>query len=365
MKRFFLSFLVIFLLIVRFYFYLTATKPFKEGDIIRITARVTSEPVRFDTKQYLKLEGLKIYLPLYPEVSYGDNIVVEGVVNEDKLASPKLISNKENQNLGYKVREKIITNYSKALPKPHSSLISGMVLGSKSAIPQDFWEKLKLSGTAHVVVASGMNVSLVANFLIAFLVIFWKRGTALVFTILGIWLYAFFTGFDAPIIRAGVMGTVAFLAQYLGRQSEAIRAVFISAFIMLIVSPAFLWDLGFLLSFFATLSLILFEHRIEKVILRVKFLKGSDPVSKTIVSDLATSLSAQVGVAPILYFYFGQFNVFSPLINVLILWTVVPITIIGMTSGVVGLLYEPLGRSIIYLIYPLTSWFTFIVTVFS
>lgn len=371
------TFLVIlFLLGLRFYFFLTIPKPFMEGDTIRISARLGSEAVRYETKQYLKLEGLKVYLPLYPEVNYGDYVVIEGVVRGDSLVDPKLVSTKENKSLGYKTRQILIDNYKKALPKPHSSLIAGMVLGSRSDIQRDFWERLKSSGTAHVVVASGMNVSLVANFLIAFLTLFWRRGKALMFTILGIWLYAFLTGFDAPIIRAGVMGTIAFLAQYLGRVSEAIRALFISAFLMLIVSPGYLWDLGFLLSFFATLSLVLFEPRIRNLISRVRPLRAwrrsepeaflwLDPIRKTVVNDLSTSLAAQVGVGPILYYYFGQVNLLSPLINMLILWTVVPITIIGMVGGVAGLLFEPLGRAILYLVYPLTSWFILIVSLFS
>lgn len=349
----------------RLYYFLTIPRPFKEGDVIRITAGVTNEPLRYETKQYLKLEGLKIYLPLYPEINYGDKITVTGKVEKDKLGSPKLVSIRENDNFGLVVRQKIIDNYKKALPKPHSSLVSGMVLGSKSNIPQEFWSNLKSTGTAHVVVASGMNISLVANFLIAFLTLFWKRRKALIITIIGIWIYAFITGFDAPIIRASVMGTIAFLAQYLGRNSEAIRALLISALIMLIINPGFFWDLGFLLSFFATLSLVLFEPRVKKIVSRIRSLQGSDPVTKTIVNDLSTSLSAQIGVAPLLYYYFGQFNILSPLINVLILWTVVPITIIGMIGGVVGLIFEPLGRLVIYLVYPLTSWFIWIVTIFG
>ncbi|MBU0768403.1 MAG: ComEC/Rec2 family competence protein, partial [Proteobacteria bacterium] len=67
------------------------------------------------------------------------------------------------RNFGY--FEKLLEFYKNAFPSPHSSLVAGVVIGSKEGISGNFWESLKNSGTLHVVVASGMNVTLVAGFL--------------------------------------------------------------------------------------------------------------------------------------------------------------------------------------------------------
>ncbi len=350
-----LIFLVL-ILGIRFYLYIYSPSTFKNGDIIRISSKVYSEPIRYETAQYLKLEGLKIYLPLYPEISYGDRIVVEGKVNQDKLEKPKLIKVSESDGYIYKFRKKLLNFYNTSLPTPHSALIAGMVIGSKSGIPNDFWEALKKSGTAHVVVASGMNIALIAGFLLSFFTLFFKRGKALLLTLIGIWMYAVLSGFDAPIVRAALMGSIGFSAQEFGRISQTIRTLVITGLIMILVKPEWAIDVGFLLSFFATLSIVLFQKKI------LKFLKS---VPSIVREDFATTLAAQIGVAPILYFAFGQLNIFSPIINIIILWTVPPITIIGMLGGVAGLAVPTLGRLILFLVYPLTSWFISTVTLFS
>jgi competence protein ComEC len=339
-------------IIVRFYFHFTSPKPYVDGDRIRITHWLTTEPARYEREQYFRLMGLKVYLPLYPEISYGDKIVIEGVVNGDKLKSAKLIKVEEPENPLYRFRNKLLTFYNTSIPAPHSGLISGMVIGSKSGLTESFWEKLKNSGTVHVVVASGMNITLVSGFLVNIFTIFFRRKLALVLAFAGIWTYALIAGFGAPIIRAAIMGSITFLSQESGRINIAVRSLIISGIVMLSVFPGWIVDIGFLLSFFATLSLILFQKRIQK------FFKL---VPSIIREDLSTTTAAQIGVFPILLFAFGQFNILSPFINALVLWTVPLITILGMVGGVAGLIIPGMGQVILFLAYPLTSWFIFVV----
>lgn len=340
------------IVIVRFYFHFASPKPYTEGDLIRIKHRLGVEPVRYEREQYFRLIGLKVYLPLYPAVSYGDKIVIEGIVNGDKLKSAKLIKIEEPENPLYRFRNKLLSYYNSTLPSPHSGLISGMVIGSKSGLTKDFWEKLKNSGTVHVVVASGMNITLVSGFLVSIITIFFKRKFALVLAFVGIWTYALIAGFDAPIIRAAIMGSITFLSQESGRINLAVRSLVISGLLMLLVFPGWIGDIGFLLSFFATLSLILFQKRIQR------FFKL---VPSVIREDLSTTIAAQIGVFPILVFAFGQFNILSPFINALVLWAVPLITILGIIGGITGLLIPGLGQLILFLAYPLTSWFIFVV----
>lgn len=201
-----------------------------------------------------------------------------------------------------------------------------------------------------------MNVSLVANFLIGFLILFLPRRRAIPIALVGIWTYALISGFDAPIVRASVMGSLTFLAVETGRISQSLRTLFITAVILLFIKPIWITDLGFWLSTIATTSIIIFSPKVNKIF---SFLP------KIIKEDWVTTLSAQIGVVPILYYYFGQFNVLSPFINVVVLWTIVPITIIGMIAGITGTIFEPLGKLLLYLCYPLTSWFLFVVNVFT
>jgi len=354
MKKDFL-FLVLFLLIILFRF-LNIQPKYNEGDKIRISSRVLSEPTKYDFSQLIKLYGLKVYLPIFPEINYGDEIIVEGTVNNKELIDPKLISYKKTENIFLGFRQKLLDFYNKNLPKNHFALISGIVLGSKQGIGKEFWDTLRNSGTAHVVVASGMNVTLVAGFLLSLFLVFLSRKKAVLFSLIGIWIYTFMAGMEAPLVRAAIMGTFAFGAMGLGRLNASWRALFISALVMLAIKPVWITDLGFILSFAATLGLMLFEARINK---RILF------IPSVFREGLSTSIAAQIFVAPIIFVTFGQFNILSPIINALVLWTIGPATVIGMIAGIVGVLIPFLGKVRLYLTYPLTSWFIFVVKIFN
>src|SRR5258706_9353430 len=318
--------LLIFLIVFRYF----TTRPiYNNGDKIRITQTVYTDPVIYPTSQYINLSGLKVYLPLFPEVSYGQKVVVEGVVEKGKLNNPKLINIYENHNFAVSFRNKIVELYLETLPQPMGGLLSGIVIGSKGALTQDFYNQTKLTGVAHVVVASGTNITFVVAFLMGILTLIMPRKKAIAFIILGIILYLFISGFQAPLIRAAIMSSFIFLGQTTGRVVLTWRIFFITGFGMLIYRPDWILDIGFILSFVSTASLMLFENRIRNYLKKVP---------EVIKEGLSTSLAAQIGVAPILFVTFGQFNILSPIINALVLWTVPYLMILGSIGGVVGLI---------------------------
>ena len=314
------------LIVFRFF----TTRPhYLDGQKIKISAKVFQEPIKYAGSQQIFLAGLKFYLPAFPEISYGDQITVIGVVQKGKLQNAHLIKIEESKKFLYQFRKALISFYQSVLPEPHSALVGGVTLGSKAFIPYQFWSELRKTGTAHVVVASGMNVTLLTSFLINFWALFLKRKTGLFIALAGIWIYAFLSGFEAPLVRAALMGSITFTAQEFGRLTSAAKALAASALAMLIYNPLWLIDLGFILSFVATASLLLFQKPIEQ-----KFRFWPKPLN-FLKGGLTTSLAAQIGVAPILFVTFGQFNILSPVANMLILWTIPLIMIIAGIGGVV------------------------------
>ena len=335
------TWLVLISLILIIIFRYFSTKPvYKNGDHVRITTTFLGG----------KIAGLSVFLPKYPEVSYGDKIVVDGTVENGKLVNVKIIQKAETKNIFYKFRQNLISFYQSTLPEPYAGLVGGIVLGAKGGLTSDFWEKVKNTGVAHVVVASGMNVTFVASFLMGVVTLFLPRKKAIPFVILGIVMYLFISGFDAPLIRAAIMGSVAFSAQELGRLVTAWRALIFSALVMLLINPNWITDIGFILSFVATGSLLLFERKIRERLSGVpEFLR----------EGLSTSLAAQIGVTPILFVTFGYFNILSPIINALVLWAVPLIMIFGAIGGILH------SKLILYLSYPFLWWFSSVVTLFS
>lgn len=353
MKFQYISFLFLFFLIfLRFY----STRPvFKNGDFVKITSKVYSEPIVYDRQQYLTLQGLKVYLPKIPEITYGDRVVITGTVNNKKLQDPK-IQKLETNSRGFllNLRLKLISFYKQSLPEPYSSLVAGIVIGSKN-MPESFWNRLKATGTAHVVVASGTNVTMTAGFLIGLLTLFLKRRVAIWITLVGILGYVTISGFDAPIVRAGIMGSILLFSQEKGRVVNSWRILIYSGVIMLLIKPQWISDLGFILSFVATIFLMLLQKKID-ISLKI--------IPALFREGLSTSLAAQVGVAPIIFVTFGQFNILSPLINALILWTIPYIMVMGAMGGITGLIVPLFGRLILFILFPLLWYFTKIISIF-
>lgn len=363
---FILTFVFIPIFLLRYY---TSQPNFSLGDSVKITTKISQEPYLNNDQQVLNISGIRVYTPRFPEYHYGDRLEVVGTVAAGatnlylkdpqikKLAEQGLLANKSF----FKIKNNIIALFEKTLPLPESALISGITLGTKEGITQEFFSSLKNSGTLHVVVASGMNVTLLSRMILDVFLIFFKRRFGIPMALAGIWLYVLLIGLDAPITRAAIMGSLAFIAQETGRVYLSWWGLFLAALAMLLFSPVWITDVGFLLSFAATASIIGFYSPIEKFIsVKVR----TNPNLNFLKKDFATSFSAQIGVTPILFVAFGQFAPWSPIVNGLVLWTVAPIMILGFLGGLLGLLAEPLGQVLILLAYPLAWFFTAIVSFF-
>lgn len=346
-------FILIFLVVFR---YFSARPIYQNGQKIRVTTPVTSEPIKYAFSQGLKIAGLTTYLPLLPEINYGDKIIIEGTVNGKKLDNPKLVGFSETKNVFSVFRKKLTDFYLETLPQPDGGLLSGVILGSKGSITKEFWEKVKKTGVAHVVVASGTNVTFVTSFLISMLSVFLPRKKMIPLAILGIIMYLFVSGFEAPLVRAAIMSGLTFLSQESGRVVTSWKVLTLTALSMLAIRPDWIGDIGFILSFVSTASLMLFEGRIRK---KLTFVPGF------LKEGFSTSLAAQIGVTPILFVTFGYFNILSPVINALVLWTVPYMMMIGALGGIVGLISPALGRLILYTVYPFTFWFSGVVNLFT
>jgi predicted membrane metal-binding protein len=141
---------------------------------------------------------------------------------------------------------------------------------------------------------------------------------------------------------------------------------------MILFDPSLSVSAGFLLSVFSTLGIILFGGvGARKVVPSV-----SDPLTgktgREVASffvafwdDFRTTLSAQAGTLPILFVFFGQYNVLSLIVNGLILFTIPPLMILGSLAAALGFVYRPLAGVILYLSLPLLVYIEFVVEQFA
>lgn len=356
-------------LLLRFFFYYEYLPAYHDGQHVRFEASLQEEPEAKSGTQRFKLEApgkLQAYVITrsFPQYNYGDRLVIDGIFTRREYKGhifwsiyfPKIQIAKKDENFvtqnAFQIKDKAQNIFSNALPPISSSLLLGIIFGGKHSMPEDFLDKLRTVGVLHVIAASGMNVSFVAGALLFTFGSFMKRQFALILGVVGIILYTFLTGFEPSIIRAAIMAIFAFSASFFGRQHIGVFALFAAGYLMVLWQPSYVFDVGFQLSFLATLGILVIKPLIS-------FKKN------VFTEDFGTTLAAQIGTLPILLGVFGKVGIVSLLANVLILWTVPFLMAFGSLSVALGLVFEPLGYLVVLLCLPFLFFFETVVSLFG
>lgn len=251
------------------------------------------------------------------------------------------------------IKERLSAKARSFLPSPHSELILGMTIGVDDlSMSPRFKNALKRTGTIHVVVVSGFNMSLVAGYALKIFGSPYKIGNLLL-TILSTLVYAAFTGFEPPVLRAWVMSSFMLVGKYSGRLLNTLRLLVVSYFVVLLINPGNFFSMSTYLSFLATLGLVVFADPIEK------FFEKLFKKKTAIFSDFSSSLAAQITVWPLISGVFGQVSLISLLVNALVLWMVPITTILGIPALILP------GGLIWLLCFPFCDFFVRVVNYFS
>jgi competence protein ComEC len=243
----------------------------------------------------------------------------------------------------------IEANFAIILPEPQAGLLSGIVLGSKQVLPDDFRQALINTSTIHIVVASGQNLTILSGLIIGLAPLF-GRKKAVMLSIGTNLFYAVLTGFQIPIIRAAFMNIFASLGMLVGREVRMLYALLASAIVMLIYEPIWLFSASFQLSFLATFAVMEYAPAIEN---RFKWMPD------ILRQDIVVSTSAFLFTLPVIFESFHRISVTGIVVNALVLWTTAIIMASGGVVAIVSLvsldLASPLalipGVFLTYLVY--------------
>ena len=345
---------------------LHSTDVIPKESMVKIQGYVTSQPYLKASYQIMRLERFQVLTEPFPRFSYGDHIQLIGNLQERMTDSgqtelwliyPEILTLQETKGVAsplairiiasiYAVRQRIQEIFSDLLPEPHASLTAGVVLGVHRSLAQDFERALRQTGTIHVIVASGYNVSVVAGLLMTMLGQFLNRRWVIPLAILGILLYTIMAGGEPPIIRAAIMGSLAFIAQFLGKQYHGLWVLSLTGLLMALISPLLIFDVGFQLSVAATFGILALTPTLTPLLAR-----GARLLGRNLTEDLAVTLGAQLSVLPILLVHFGSVSWISPLVN-LIVGNLVPVIMGfgGLLAGV-GFLWLGLARVVALLVW--------------
>jgi competence protein ComEC len=163
------------------------------------------------------------------------------------------------------------------------------------------------------------------------------------------------------------MGLVWVLAIWVGRPGLAINSLFFSGLVLSLLNPLILGDVGFQLSFVATLGLIVLVPPLERGIFGLvqRLLKTEQVgLAMALLNELlVVTLAAQIITGPLIVYHFGRFSLVSLLSNLLILPVQPPIMILGGLAALAGMLWLPLGHLFGWLVYLPLAWTVWMVEV--
>jgi competence protein ComEC len=260
----------------------------------------------------------------------------------------------------FRLKNSLVSRVYRLFPDPEASLLAGVLFGVDKNIPAALQQAFKNTGTAHIIAISGFNIAIIAGiFVTIFSRIFGKRLGALL-AILGIAGYTVLVGADASVVRAAIMGTLSIIAAQFGRRNVALNALTVSALVMAWFNPFILWDVGFQLSFAATLGLVLYADRIQEAVsgLMLRFLPAAS-VEKAIVpiaDFFLLTLAAQLTTIPIMAYHFGRISLISLVANPFILPAQPAVMVLGGLAVALSRLYMPLGQAVAWLAWPFATY---------
>ena len=232
------------------------------------------------------------------------------------------------------IKHTLMNGIESVIREPEAGLGEGLLLGVKQALGKDIQDDFRTAGIVHIVVLSGYNIMLIVVFSLALLSHFCSRRVR-IFIGMGLVIsFALMVGLSATVVRASIMALLFLTAELLRRTYDISRSLLLAAALMVFVSPyLLLYDIGFQLSFMATVGLILVAPKLESL---TTYDFG---VKEYLVSTIAT----QIAVLPLLLYYMGQISLVAIVTNLLVLPAVPLAMLLTAFAGFVSLLIHGLA----------------------
>ena len=347
----------------------------KVGQTISVEGVVVAEPDKRERVTYLTVEtgGEKILVGVdaFKTVSYGDVLAISGLLQVPESFETELgrtfhyetylkakgiqyqMSFAEIQvleagqgNLLIKtlltVKQSFIKQIEWYLTEPAAGLGEGLLLGVKQGLGEELEAAFRKTGIIHIVVLSGYNIMLVVIFVMTILGYFLTKKKQVFFGIIAIVAFAIMVGLSATVVRASIMAVLLLLTQVTNRTYLVVRGLILAGLIMVLHNPFLLaYDVGFQLSFLATLGLIYITPHFAIYCQRVTNFVG-------VRSFLVATLGTQIAVLPLLLYQIGELSIVSVLVNVLVLPMVPVAMLLTFGVGVAGYISTTVATLISY-----------------
>ncbi len=314
----------------------------------QLEGRVNGSSSTYGNNQYIILENVKVdgesisqnvQLKLYgaPYLSVGDKISLvasltpikaldDGDVqtyayknncyyNATKKSDITILGNSKtlSEKVQCTVKEKLLQN----MNEDNANLAYAMLFGDKSDISYEIKSAYRTSGIAHILAVSGLHIGLIVCALTWIL----KKCKAnnwltLVIVTAILIFYSYLCNFTPSVVRATIMSFCVLFTKAINRRYDSLSAVGLAGILILLFRPLYTFDIGFQLSFGCVIGIIIFGKSVYRF-LRTPIKKFTLP--KCIAVPLATTISSQFLILPILLSNFEGVSFLTLFINLLIL----------------------------------------------
>ena len=296
----------------------------KYGQVVSFSAifnpiSQNKNPHEFDYKRYLEIHDIRCqaYVSAKNWILSGDagNSTMRGIYDLRNYLSQRL------KNSGLSDKNFMVAN--------------ALLLGQKEYLDKEVLRSYSSAGAMHVLAVSGLHVGIVMLILAFFLTPIKKvqRGKIvyLICLIAGIWFYALITGLSPSVLRASVMFSFIIFGKELQRETTVYQSIMVSAFLLILIEPYIIFQVGFQLSYLAVIGIVYLQPKIVNLIYIKNFILDKA------WQITAVSIAAQIATFPLGLYYFHQFPNFFMISNLIVIPAAFLLLILGVAYFVLHL----------------------------
>lgn len=263
---------------------------------------------------------------------------------EDSIAETKLPNSTFFKAINI-IKQDVYKTFSEKISNTYF-LSASLILGESSEMSKEFTENIRITGISHIFSVSGFHVGVIVVAFVLLLNIL-RIPKLFQFIIISVFLtgYSLIVGLKPPVVRASILASIILLVRAINLSPNYLNITLIVGIVMLIINPFLSVDVGFILSFFAVISIILFSKYIDEFIVSLINRYGKEPnrFLKNIITLFSVSLTAVMFTFPVVIIWFGGASLTGILSSIIL----VPLSSINIVSGIIAyvsnLIIPPIG----------------------
>ena len=321
------------------------------GKILLYFDNKTIEKPKYGEMFFVKGKPQEIVSPKNPEeFDYQNYMRRQNISYQQYLRAENLekVGNKPSDNLtNFALRinahaDSILTTFVEG--KYQYGVANAMILGQRDDLSNDLMQAYSAAGAIHVLSVSGLHVGVI------YVVLLWIFGFLkkrekygkisfffLIFSIL--WFYAFVTGLSSPVLRSSIMFSIFLIAETFNKNKDGYNTTALSAFLILLYNPNFLFNVGFQLSYLAVFGMIYFQPKLNPIIVIDKNKSWFHWLGDRTWKVTTVAVAAQIATFPITIYYFHQFPNFFIFANPIVILLSSIVLICGLSYVIIASIF--------------------------